>query len=88
MTKSDAARQLFHPVVRHWFLETFGRPTAAQAQGWPAIARGESVLILAPTGSGKTLAAYSRRTNTQRWTFLPEGEPERTTTAKAVASQR
>lgn len=26
--------------------------------GWPAIARGESTLILAPTGSGKTLAAF------------------------------
>ena len=27
-------------------------------QGWPAIARGESTLILAPTGSGKTLTAF------------------------------
>src|SRR5581483_11532541 len=26
--------------------------------GWPAIARGDSTLILAPTGSGKTLAAF------------------------------
>ena len=26
--------------------------------GWPAIAGGESTLILAPTGSGKTLAAF------------------------------
>jgi ATP-dependent Lhr-like helicase len=26
--------------------------------GWPAIARGESALILAPTGTGKTLAAF------------------------------
>src|SRR5689334_6967871 len=26
--------------------------------GWPAIARGESTLILAPTGSGKTLTAF------------------------------
>ena len=26
--------------------------------GWPAIARGESTLILAPTGSGKTLSAF------------------------------
>ncbi|MBI1875236.1 MAG: DEAD/DEAH box helicase [Acidobacteria bacterium] len=58
MTKPDAALHLFHPVVRQWFVDTFGRPTAAQAQGWPAIARGESVLILAPTGSGKTLAAF------------------------------
>ena len=26
--------------------------------GWPAIARGDSTLVLAPTGSGKTLAAF------------------------------
>jgi ATP-dependent Lhr-like helicase len=29
-----------------------------QAEGWPAILRGESALLLAPTGSGKTLAAF------------------------------
>jgi ATP-dependent Lhr-like helicase len=27
-------------------------------EGWPAIARGESTLILAPTGTGKTLTAF------------------------------
>src|ERR671932_461833 len=27
-------------------------------QAWPAIARGENVLLSAPTGSGKTLAAF------------------------------
>ena len=48
----------FHPAVRAWFAATFGRPTAAQALGWPPIARGESTLLLAPTGSGKTLAAF------------------------------
>jgi ATP-dependent helicase Lhr and Lhr-like helicase len=48
----------FHPVVRAWFEETFGKPSPPQAQGWPAIARGENALILAPTGSGKTLAAF------------------------------
>ncbi|MGC2161696.1 MAG: DEAD/DEAH box helicase, partial [Silvibacterium sp.] len=32
--------------------------TAPQRQGWPAIARGESTLILAPTGTGKTLTAF------------------------------
>ena len=37
---------------------SFEAPTAAQTQGWPAIARGESTLMLAPTGSGKTLAAF------------------------------
>ena len=29
-----------------------------RARGWPAIARGDSTLILAPTGSGKTLTAF------------------------------
>ena len=37
---------------------SFGEPTAPQREGWPAIARGESTLILAPTGTGKTLAAF------------------------------
>jgi ATP-dependent Lhr-like helicase len=49
---------LFHPAVRAWFSATFGEPTRPQARGWPAIARGESTLILAPTGSGKTLSAF------------------------------
>jgi ATP-dependent Lhr-like helicase len=48
----------FHPVVREWFDGAFDGPTGPQALGWPAIARGESTLILAPTGSGKTLAAF------------------------------
>src|SRR5205809_312433 len=48
----------FHPAVRDWFAASFAAPTRAQAEGWPAIARGDSTLILAPTGSGKTLAAF------------------------------
>jgi ATP-dependent helicase Lhr and Lhr-like helicase len=48
----------FHPAVRDWFSSSFEAPTRPQAQGWPAIARGDSTLILAPTGSGKTLAAF------------------------------
>ncbi len=36
----------------------FDGPTAPQIEGWPAIARGESTLILAPTGTGKTLTAF------------------------------
>src|SRR5713101_1431690 len=48
----------FHPAVRAWFTAAFDAPTRPQALGWPAIARGESTLILAPTGSGKTLAAF------------------------------
>jgi len=48
----------FTEPVRTWFEEQFGQPTPPQAQGWPAIQRGEHTLILAPTGSGKTLAAF------------------------------
>ncbi|HEX7094618.1 MAG TPA: DEAD/DEAH box helicase, partial [Acidimicrobiales bacterium] len=52
-----ALDQMYEPV-RSWFTTTFGQPTPAQQQGWPAIASGEHTLILAPTGSGKTLAAF------------------------------
>src|SRR5512143_1413306 len=48
----------FSAPVQAWFETSFPAPTAAQAQGWPAIAGGEHTLILAPTGSGKTLAAF------------------------------
>ena len=48
----------FDPAVAGWFRERFEAPTEPQAEGWPAIARGEDVLITAPTGSGKTLAAF------------------------------
>src|SRR5437763_15688235 len=54
---SDALAR-FHPAVRDWFAASFAAPTRAQVDGWPAIARGESTLILAPTGSGKTLSAF------------------------------
>jgi ATP-dependent Lhr-like helicase len=48
----------FHPAVREWFEAVFTEPTRAQSTGWPAIAKGDSTLVLAPTGSGKTLAAF------------------------------
>jgi len=48
----------FHPAVQEWFSAVFASPTRPQITGWPAIARGESTLILAPTGTGKTLAAF------------------------------
>src|SRR3954468_14474450 len=48
----------FHPLVRTWFTETLGAPSAPQRAGWPAIAEGSDTLILAPTGTGKTLAAF------------------------------
>lgn len=56
MTENGLA--LFLSPVRAWFEGAFGQPTPPQAQGWPAIQRGEHTLILAPTGSGKTLAAF------------------------------
>jgi ATP-dependent Lhr-like helicase len=48
----------FHPAVSAWFDQTFGTPSPPQERGWPEIAAGKNVLILAPTGSGKTLAAF------------------------------
>jgi ATP-dependent helicase Lhr and Lhr-like helicase len=49
---------VFHSPVRDWFCASFEASTAAQARGWPAIAAGDSTLIVAPTGSGKTLTAF------------------------------
>src|SRR5258708_33838591 len=54
----DAALGLFHPITAKWFRAVFDAPTAPQVEGWPAIARGESTLILAPTGTGKTPPAF------------------------------
>ena len=48
----------FHPLVEEWWKEHFAAPTPPQEQGWPAVQRGENVLIVAPTGSGKTLAGF------------------------------
>jgi ATP-dependent Lhr-like helicase len=53
-----AGLALFSPAVRDWFAAVFPGPTRPQILGWPAIARGDSTLILAPTGTGKTLAAF------------------------------
>lgn len=50
--------ELFHPLIREWFRERIGSPTAVQEQAWPRIAAGEHVLVTAPTGSGKTLTAF------------------------------
>ena len=64
MTQSNptavAASELgqFHPAVQEWFSAVFQGATRPQLMGWPAIARGDSTLILAPTGTGKTLAAF------------------------------
>ena len=58
MAMSSDPLASFTPQVREWFLRAFDGPTEAQTQAWPAIARGENVLLSAPTGSGKTLAAF------------------------------
>jgi ATP-dependent Lhr-like helicase len=58
VSAADAALALFHPITAKWFRAVFEGPTAPQVEGWPAIARGESTLILAPTGTGKTLTAF------------------------------
>jgi len=63
----------FHPAVEVWFGEAFGAPTPPQVRAWPAIAAGESTLILAPTGSGKTLAAFLACLD--RVMFSPVPEP-------------
>ena len=57
-TESSEPLAHFHPITRAWFQSVLGEPTAPQRLGWPAIARGESTLILAPTGTGKTLSAF------------------------------
>ncbi len=54
----ERALDLFHPLIRDWFLDEVGEPTEVQALSWPRIAAGEHVLISAPTGSGKTLTAF------------------------------
>jgi ATP-dependent Lhr-like helicase len=58
MAKGADVVDLFHPATAEWFRGAFAAPTPPQAQGWPAIAGGDSTLILAPTGSGKTLTAF------------------------------
>jgi ATP-dependent Lhr-like helicase len=50
--------EAFHPLIQSWFAGRFAGPTEPQRLGWPAVFRGEDVLIAAPTGSGKTLAAF------------------------------
>lgn len=55
---ADPLQSNFHPAAAEWFRAVFAEATTPQKRGWPAIARGESTLILAPTGSGKTLAAF------------------------------
>ena len=76
MSPRTKVLQLFHPAVAEWFRASFEAPTPPQTQGWPAIARGESTLILAPTGSGKTLTAFLWCIN--RLMFDPAPHPHAT----------
>src|SRR5437870_8858996 len=62
----------FHEPTRAWFDATFQTPTRAQELAWPAIAAGESALVLAPTGSGKTLAAFLAAIDRIMFTAPPE----------------
>ena len=75
MTKRAGVLELFDPAVAEWFGDSFATPTPPQSRGWPAIARGESTLILAPTGSGKTLTAFLWCIN--RLMFQPPPDPKR-----------
>src|SRR5437660_11920517 len=70
----EDALGLFHPVTAEWFRTVFDRPTSPQILGWPAIARGEHTLILAPTGTGKTLSAFLWCLNRLMLELAPEGE--------------
>lgn len=64
----------FTPQAREWFERSFAEPTKAQIEAWPAIARGENVLLSAPTGSGKTLAAFLWALDRLVANPAPEGE--------------
>ncbi|MCG8334733.1 MAG: DEAD/DEAH box helicase, partial [Proteobacteria bacterium] len=54
---------LFHPVIKEWFINNIGIPSPPQVEGWPKINEGRNVLISAPTGTGKTLAAFLESIN-------------------------
>ncbi len=68
----------FSEPARAWFESTFEAPTPPQSQGWPAIARGDNTLILAPTGTGKTLSAFLSALDRLAVEPVPEVESERT----------
>jgi len=71
---ADPLQSNFHPAVTEWFRAVFAEATTPQKRGWPAIARGESTLILAPTGSGKTLAAFLSSLNRLMFEPVPDAK--------------
>ncbi|MEO5896516.1 MAG: DEAD/DEAH box helicase, partial [Vicinamibacterales bacterium] len=75
MVNRSRVLELFEPAVAEWFRDSFEAPTPPQTAGWPAIAKGESTLILAPTGSGKTLTAFLWCIN--KVMFEPPPDPKR-----------
>lgn len=49
---------LFHPLIKKWFLQKYDYPTDIQEKSWHSISKKENILAVAPTGSGKTLTAF------------------------------
>ena len=49
----------FHPIVRKWFKETFGKPSDPQRKGWPAIASGAHTLDSRADRNGKNARGVS-----------------------------
>jgi ATP-dependent Lhr-like helicase len=89
VAKRAGVLDLFHGAVADWFRASFDAPTPPQTEGWPAIARGESTLILAPTGSGKTLTAFLWAINRVMFPpSLPSGAPVTQSGAVAVTRAR
>ncbi|MEN1729037.1 MAG: DEAD/DEAH box helicase, partial [Pseudomonadota bacterium] len=54
----DMSLSGFSKGTQRWFAERLGTPTRIQSEAWPAVARGDHVLISAPTGAGKSLAVW------------------------------
>lgn len=48
----------FHPLLREWFEQKYGKPTDVQNTAWDSFHSDEHFILSSPTGSGKTLAAF------------------------------